>query len=387
MTCRIFDLLAGISLFMLVATPSMKMLIPVGGELLNVVPLFLALFVLLLRPRFPIWSAPGSYVILVFLFFFLALLISAFIPPGYMDLESLVKYMVLMSVAVMVPIVSTTASIELAIRFLLLWAAFVAALQISVGIDFGEKFNYLTIGLPVAAGILIALAHLFSGAQGLHRWWSVLVLVLCVGALLSLPGRGAIIFPVAIVMVFLSVRAISSRSWGKLFSYILLLLFLFVGAYLVYLFVLPDGVVRRIDRMVFSFHDEPRVSGLYLPALEAIVRNPFGYGLEGAGEVVGYYPHNIFLEVLISSGIVGLLFFLPVVLIFGLSTYFFMKNRFSTPVCLSITFLAAFHFLFWNVSHPLSSGYALFALLVIQGLLWARLTNMGIYDQRCNSNT
>lgn len=386
MAYRVLDVFAGLALFLLVATPSMKMLIPLGGEALNVLPLFLAGAVLLLRSGVPVWSLRAGHFMFALSLFLLALLAAAFIPPGYLSGEALIKYAVLMSVAIAVPMASTVESVDLSMTLLFLWAAFVAALQISVGIDFGESFHYLTAGLPVAAGMLIALARLFSGAQGFRRWYAVLVLALCLVALLSLSGRGPIIFPVLIVLTFLMVRLVTSRSWKRILGHFSVLLVLGVSAYVAYLTVLPYNVARRIDRMIFTIQDEPRVAELYLPAFDAIIRNPLGYGLDGANAVLGYYPHNIFLEVLLSAGIVGLLLFLPIVFIFVASSWFFMKNRFSTPVYLTLTFLTMFHFLFWNVSHPLSSAYALFSLLVIQGLLWMRLTSARTYDQRCDSH-
>lgn len=383
---RVNDVFAGLALFVLIATPSMKIFIDAGRELLNVVPLFLAVIALIGRNRIPIWSRRGSHVVLAFSFFFLALLASGFIPPGHLDWEALLKYTVLISVALVLPLASTVESIGLAFGFLYLWAIAIALTQLIVGIEFGENFHYLTVGLPVAAGALIALSRIFSGSEPSRILLHILGLALCGSALLSLPGRGPIVFPILIVLAFFVVRAVTSRSWKTKAAYGAILLLLAVGAYLMYLFIIPDAVARRIDRMIFSTLDEPRMSYLYLPAIEAILRNPLGYGLDGSYAILGYYPHNIFLEVLISLGIVGLVLFLPIVWILLASTCFLMKQRFSNPAYLALAFLSAFHFLFWNVSHPLSSGYALFTLMMVQGLLWARLRSTGHHDQRCHSN-
>lgn len=384
---RVNDVFAGLALFVLIAAPSMKIFIEAGRDLLNVIPLVLAIIALMGRNRIPIWSGRGSIVILVFSMFFLGLLASSFIPPGHLNWEALLKYAVLISVAMILPLGSTIESVAVAFNLLYFWAITIALLQLTVGIEFGENFHYLTVGLPVAAGVLLALSRMFSEDAKSQRLLAMVVLLLCGSALISLPGRGPIVFPILISLAFLVVRAVSSKSWKGMAGYGSVLLLLVTGAYLMYLFVIPDGVVRRIDRLIFSTMDEPRMSYLYLPAIEAIIRNPLGYGLDGSYAVLGYYPHNIFLEVLISFGIIGLVLFLPIVWILLASTCFFMMHRFSNPAYLELAFISAFHFLFWNVSHPLSSGYALFTLLMVQGLLWARLRSTKHHDQRCGTNT
>lgn len=80
------------------------------------------------------------------------------------------------------------------------------------------------------------------------------------------------------------------------------------------LFSLPEHISNRVLRMIENPGDEPRFE-LWGRALDYIYLNPFGYGLESSWHLLGYTPHNFILEVLLSSGIVGLVPYLVLLMI------------------------------------------------------------------------
>ena len=83
-------------------------------------------------------------------------------------------------------------------------------------------------------------------------------------------------------------------------------------------------------------------------------------------QIIGFYPHNIFLEVTLETGIIGLMSFMTITIIFLVSCFYFLKrfNGFKTNY-LALVLIALYHFLFWNVSHDLSSAYGLLPLMSI----------------------
>lgn len=70
---------------------------------------------------------------------------------------------------------------------------------------------------------------------------------------------------------------------------------------------------------------------IYKQAIEVIFENPFGIGLFGYlkkinGAQIGYYPHNIFIEIALNWGIIGLFIFM-IFLLYYFYRFFKIKDK------------------------------------------------------------
>jgi|SRR5690625_913375 len=92
-------------------------------------------------------------------------------------------------------------------------------------------------------------------------------------------------------------------------------------------------ILLLVDNIYYSSRDI-----IYENTLEAIIEKPiFGHGLNAYSAVVGgpfYYPHNIILEVLIDSGVLGLIPFIMVLLFSLICIY---KHRKSPMLVFAVT--------------------------------------------------
>ena len=114
----------------------------------------------------------------------------------------------------------------------------------------------------------------------------------------------------------------------------------------------------RFLRLFFRSQDEPRYK-LWINSLEFIEKNPFGYELESSWGLIGYTPHNLYLETLLSSGVFGLSPLILMVMVWlnlvfkikqlwamsfamvGISVYFLMRTQIGMAIGSSYDFFTA----------------------------------------------
>ena len=125
-----------------------------------------------------------------------------------------------------------------------------------------------------------------------------------------------------------------------------------------------SAVVLGISRHMKTFNSDGGINwnggggrhGIYEITLENINRNPLGYGVFGQFELLGYSPHNIFLEWLVGCGYIGLVVMLFVC--FDMFRRYFSIIQFSPGYKILGLFLiyAAINLMFsgtWVVSNIL----------------------------------
>ena len=201
------------------------------------------------------------------------------------------------------------------------------ALSTSGGDFLGSQEDRVTVlgGGPIILGRsmgLTILAALYMQSRVKIRWVNVkpgLMFIAVMGAVVILltGSRGALFAIVGAGAVYF---ALERKSWSKK-------VVIFVAAFaalLVFLFTTRIGQNVQVmfkTRVIELTFEEKYTAGrdyLWYEALEMTKENPlFGAGLSGfeaaeftiRGEVLAY-PHNIFLEVLCETGMVGFLLFL-----------------------------------------------------------------------------
>lgn len=184
-----------------------------------------------------------------------------------------------------------------------------------------QAFSYFC-----AFSFLTFLRHLFN-QYNLNFWkkscYVFMLSVLFSGVILS-GGRGGLV----VVLVGLIAFIIRKKGFLKFIKYFITSVFAIY--FLLYFaiqadFFFSERIAESFDRL-FSFISSDGINmegtsnrnDFYNIAISKINDNLiFGYGLFGLVEILGdYYPHNIFLEVLLQGGIVYLTIFLTVMFCF-----------------------------------------------------------------------
>jgi len=258
--------------------------------------------------------------------------------------------------------------IEKIIKLQIIWGSLLSIVEITIGIplnsDLGQ--NYLTIGLPIAASLLGIFGIFLWNKKIEQIYFFLLIIILNLVALSKLPGRSPILFPGIIILVyttFFIINSLYDKSFdiSKLVKKISLIILSFTISIYVITNTLSNFWITRFNRLLYSTEEEARLK-LYKPAIEAILKNPFGYGLNGSENIIGFYPHNIFLEVFISGGILAIFFLILIIIL-----YFFciksslMKNSYLFSLCMITTYF----FSVWNISFDLGSSYIPFTGIAI----------------------
>jgi O-antigen ligase len=159
-------------------------------------------------------------------------------------------------------------------------------------------------------------------------------LVTLLGVVLS-GGRGGVVLIAAYLFYFSFVilKHIKKKFFFFIFEIIFLLFVLILFRPVILINITEIGSFNRLFEYIgsdFSI-DWGGTSGrdeVYLKAIEYINLNPvFGYGVFGIFNITGY-PHNFFLEILLSGGITFLIFFIIIALVFILPvTLKLIKNN------------------------------------------------------------
>ncbi len=335
---------------------------------LNVLPIFLILLFLCF-PFARIKIRKLQYLVPFALLFLIIILYFFVDPHSITNYDTAIKYFFLIFLSLFLPLLITEDSLDVGIRLLWFWAIFICMLQIfhSIPLDLSKGQHYLTVGLPIAIGIIISFGNILYPEKGpIVSIFHIFLILVFFYALFTLFGRSPILYPAFIILATFCVKAIFSKRLTSRLIYLFALLALIALTGWVFFNVLPSFLQDRIVFMFENISNEPRVDAVYMPAINKIIENPFGYGLESSWKIVGFYPHNIFLEIFISSGIVGFLIFLiislkTIVKSVRIVGYTPQGNK---TLCI-VSLITIYHFMVWNTSYDLASAYALLPLMAI----------------------
>ena len=359
------DYCAGLALFLAVALPTIKGIAGLGASLNALLVLMVILGIIIkghvatdrIMPVLPVLG-------------FLGVLLASFaIEPAMLtDFGEFIRYLSLIVITVGMAVLIELRGLRIAMFCVLGWGAGLALYQLMAGFRFTDTFHYLTLGLPIGAMVLIAFCRLFFPKSWPARAAYLSLIALGFSALFTLFGRSPILFPLLIMGAFIVVRLFTIGSLGGFMRYILLAATIAIAA-IPLAPLLPKFWIERVMAIGFAIaqgEGEARLDAVYRPALLAIQKNPFGYGLGSSQYVIGYYPHNIWLEALLIGGFIAGWLLLFVVLVAGRASLTVIRQKdFYREDVLASALLAAYLFLTWNVSYDIPSAYGLFAMTTV----------------------
>lgn len=365
-----------LGVFILISTPSIKLFY--SSVIIN----FLAIFILLIAQLLNYMGDNLSTInlesninayrlkVVVFIFVFLFGIYST-IGNEYLSLEDFIRYLSVFVALFLVIISASKINLTLLLRLVLFWGAFISIMKflgiLRIQYDLGQ--TYLTPGVPAGAALVVCLLGLFTNWFK-SNWSKViaisLILILVINLLTS-RGRSNLLYPFIIAGVYFLLTIIFSRKYRT--KYILLLVTSVLSLYYIFVHYIMQGKYMVLERIT---HGAENVEGeeryfLWSKSLDAILSNPLGSGINAHEKLLGFYPHNIILEVGLSFGIIGMGLILYIVFLALNQLKIAIKSIgiINNKEVLILGFLALYFFLCWNTSFDFGTGYIPLSMLCL----------------------
>ncbi|QPK05347.1 hypothetical protein [Vibrio kanaloae] len=307
-------------------------------------------------------------------FFFILYFSSFFYSEAYLDYTYFFKILSLLLISLCGLFLSRTMVIGrpiLLLFLLMIWgSALAAARYLGVITPSGAgALSYLNLALPIGMGIISSSLLIFS--QDVSRSFKTIALFLLFFQL-------ALLITLAARMVLISVLLLSFLVFfiysDKVFKIILAIVCIISFGYfdILGVFMSNDSfLIFKITRILDNFQDEPRYA-VYVHSLNLIVDNIFGYGVLSYEKLLGYYPHNIIIELFITAGFMATFLFTILLL---QPIYFLLKFRsiktVSRTSSICFLFITTYFFLQWLVSYDFSAAYVVMLPLIVLNVVAA----------------
>lgn len=244
----------------------------------------------------------------------------------------------------------------------LIWGLFLAISEATVGIPKDRNLgqNYLISGVAIALTIAMLFGYVYSQKSSpLKKVLSLPLILILYGGLFSLNGRAPILFSLIVPLLIAFIGLFYEKV--KIKKVVKLTLFPVIVVIIFYLLLtnLPENLSNRLFRLFFSITEEPRFAE-YIESIEVILDHPEGIGLQGYADLQLGYPHNIFLEIIMSGGLVMAIPLMIFLVFIAKSVLHTVKYNKEGSIFLS---MMLYLFFTWNVSFELSGSYMLFSVI------------------------
>lgn len=363
----VINYLSALTIFIIVESPSLKGVF-YSTSLFNFLPIFLLLAIIFIKSSVSSIYLFINYSIVPLFLFFLILCEYVFILNfGFPDLTDFFKYIVLLILSLILPFAISYNSLNISFWFIVLWGVFLSIKKLFFNVVFTDEFHYLTLGFSISIMIIISFFKIIYTNKIVLKILFLLCIFLGYLSLLTLFGRSPLLFPTLLILSYFIIKFFQSL---KKFNYLLILRYLFIlfifilTIYQVIQNFLPIYLIEKFAS-ISNGSDDSRTETLFKPALNSILSNPLGTGLGSSPKIIGFYPHNIFLEIGIDSGFLGILLFVLLIVITINYSLKILKFDIKKSSLIILVYMFWLIFLFWNVSYGLSSAYAFFSFLTL----------------------
>lgn len=305
----------------------------------------------------------GFYILYISLVF-LILFLSGLFPDHSVTFTSIIRYISVWLMLICVVILSPKIKIDYICNIVIAWSILLAiCYRINLVEASGEgELSYLILAMQLGVGFAVSVSKTISlNKTSLIYGIISLFILYCI---LTLAGRAALIGCIFVVMS-VSLSMINYQWKRKP----LLIVFIFTSVLILVYFavdyllenVLNEYLLYKLTQS--SSSSNSRLS-YYIQSLDIIADHPFGLGLHKYNTVLGFYPHNIFLEMGMNAGIIAMLILLLPFVIF-LKKLLSVCIDINKSVCLPVANLTLFLTFCWMFSNNLASSYALFTAMIV----------------------
>lgn len=359
----VFMILKVFFLFLIFNAPSLKIFL--GSELINIIGV-IGLWitgVIIYRNKLTITKHQIYFLVTFSILWILLILSGIFGIEGYVDNKIFIQYLGLYFSVVGILLFNSYNDISKFVFLQVSWAILITTFNfmgiINLNKDLGN--HYLTVGVPIATGLICVFGLIIMGTNKKQQFLMLFISIYLIFGLTSLNGRSPILFSLAIIICFYIWISIRQKSFKKKIRKLISFLLLFTIGYNVLLNTLSDTWINRFLR-IFSSSDEESREGIYNKAYNLFIEMPFGYGINAHDRILGHYPHNIILELLLSGGIIALLLFIILILLF---IKIMIKTSVPGSYLIVMSMITVYFLMTWNVSFNLTSSYLPFGSIAL----------------------
>jgi len=355
---KLSNITHAVSIFWLLSIPSIK--IVYSSIFINLIPVVL-LSILALRRSYILkpYKIKTIRIWFIFSIFTIFFLIYGLNLISFVDLFG---YLFLLISVFLVLIIWDSKYLKLLNLLIISWGLFLSIWQIfyGVGLDSSLGQHYLTLSLPIAAALTGVFVKLLFFDKNSFSDKIILVncLIIYLIAIASLFSRSAVIYPIFIALFFFAIYVINNSLCSSL-KWILI-----VASVIILISYFYDGNIqndfRQMNRLELLIDNPGERSGrsiFWENSLNHFLENPlFGSGLNSYEVIHGFYPHNIFLEIIDSGGLLFLTIFLVIIFRYlkAITGLFKLKEYKHYFVFSGISL---YFFLQWNSSFNLTTAY------------------------------
>lgn len=229
------------------------------------------------------------------------------------------------------------------------------------------ELSYLNLALPIGIGIISSFILLLNEKSRYLKVLCMSIFLISLFAITHLSAR-MVLISVLFFTLFLLFKYISFIKALIIISFSSAVSFLFFSKYLSN----SDFIVFKFTRLFENYKDEPRYQ-VYINSIEYIVNNLGGYGLQSYYKLIGFYPHNFLIEVLMTS---GLYCFIILVVFIVVAFYYILKDKsdINDKKFFSVVFI--YFFIQWSFSYDFSSSYTvLIPMFTVISINYLRVDN------------
>jgi O-antigen ligase len=344
----------GFMLFVIVCSPSIKIIY--SSMILNIMPLVAVLFYILVPRKI---TKINHYVTPTLYATCLIILLLFLVRFDLASYDSLKLLFILVTLFVY-SLVINERILKVGMSFMVMWSLILSLLQLSSNISLNVELgqNYTTLATPIGLGLVIVSSLLwFSNSRIFNKIVFLVLSLLYLITLASLVNRSAILINILLInILFLAFLYNHKYKFRILFIYIVCLTA--VGTLLMMYFddLFSSYQVDRLERLIFNIENEPRVQ-IYQRAIDLIVQSPlWGYGSGNERAIFdGFYPHNIFLSILLMGGVVLFIPFTFIVICFLYECLSTFKASNKNTLRLALVSASLYLFFQWNLSAGVDS--------------------------------
>lgn len=364
----VLSLLVAFFTFMILNIPSIKLLY--SSNLINFGALAGLMFFGMVRALISnevileVGDRQLRYVLAFFALWLALFAVTWFVKPGSFDVVDFIKYLSVILFTLGTFMFIEKEDLKFIVLFQILWGVVISLAEWTVGIpkDSSLGQHYLISGVVIAATFVLVVGLLIAHKISIHiKLYLLPVLIVLFLGLTSLPGRAPILLSLSVPVFVFLVFIVMEKNLKKKMAALLFITVIITFAVIVLFNILDEQTIARFSRIIVSIQDEPRFD-VYASTLSIIMENPEGVGLLGYETFELSYPHNIFMEIVLSGGLLTIIPFLVIITDQALLAVKVIKKRDTSIIWLN---MALYFFFTWNISFELTSSYMVFVPIVL----------------------